>query len=367
MKIHDARLTAQTLTLRTSLRTARGECRTREGWVLTLRADGLRGQGEATPHPFCDGTEFTRCFGELTQAVQALTGTRLPDDVQAVEELARNIVSAAPARHAVESALLDLLAQAKGVSVAKLLCAQPCASVPVNALLVEDAPGALFEEARRAVAQGFGTLKVKVGLGDDDARLTAVREGAGGGVKLRVDANGAWSAAEARLALGRLRRFGLELCEQPVPRDDVGGLRALREEGLCRIAADESLGTERDLVALLPPDGQGAPAVDVLVLRPMMLGGLLPSLRRGRAGRARGVASYVASGLDGVVARAAAVQLALRFPFPLERARVRGRSPTGRASRRCSRPTTPQEIPTPCMKGQILLPTSNGLGLPEVR
>ncbi len=313
MKIHDARLSAHALTLHKPLRTARGECRVREGWVLTLRAGDGCGQGEATPHPFCDREVFGRAFGELSSAAQALTGRPLPEDVAGVESLVQILAGTPPARHALESALLDLLAQAKGVPVAALLTQTPLRAVRVNALLVEDQPLALFDEARRAVAAGFGTLKVKVGLDADEARLSAVREGAGGVVALRIDANGAWTLAQAEGALGRLARFGLELCEQPVGREDTFALRALREAGICRIAADESLASAEDLRALLPPDG--VPAADVLVLRPMVLGGVLPCLRAAQAAAGRGVGAYVASGLDGVVARAAAVQLAASLPL----------------------------------------------------
>jgi L-alanine-DL-glutamate epimerase-like enolase superfamily enzyme len=54
--------------------------------------------------------------------------------------------------------------------------------------------------------------------------------------------------------------------------------------------------------------------VDLLVLKPMVLGGLWRSLEIARRAHARGVGSYVSSSLDGVVARGAAAQLAAVLP-----------------------------------------------------
>ena len=46
--------------------------------------------------------------------------------------------------------------------------------------------------------EGYGTVKLKLGAGEDDVRtVEAVREAAGPDVKIRVDANEAW---DARLA-----------------------------------------------------------------------------------------------------------------------------------------------------------------------
>ena len=71
--------------------------------------------------------------------------------------------------------------------------------------------------ARMAVVSGCATVKVKVGDPDGEERVRAVREAVGPGVRIRVDANGAWGVDEA-IARARpgLPAYDLEMVEDPV-------------------------------------------------------------------------------------------------------------------------------------------------------
>src|ERR1700740_3109272 len=71
--------------------------------------------------------------------------------------------------------------------------------------------------------QGYGCVKVKVGLPDDAERVAAVRAAAGAEMELRVDANGAWSVPRAQAAIAELSSQRLELVGEPV--DGVAGSR----------------------------------------------------------------------------------------------------------------------------------------------
>src|SRR5207237_1585395 len=101
-----------------------------------------------------------------------------------------------------------------------------------------------------------------------------VRDAVGPSVKLRLDANGAW---DARRAWEKLREFAplwIELCEQPTP--DLLGL----DGAPVPIAADEMVATD--------PEGSLARS-QVLVLKPMLLGGLLRALELARRAMLRGL------------------------------------------------------------------------------
>jgi o-succinylbenzoate synthase len=114
-------------------------------------------------------------------------------------------------------------------------------------------------------------VKLKLGgapLAEDVARVRAARDELGPGVRLRGDANGAWTVPEALAALDALAPFGLEYIEQPVAANDIAGLAELRRNSGVRIAADESVATEQGLLRLLE-----AGAADVVVLKPATLGG----------------------------------------------------------------------------------------------
>ena len=245
------------LPLRAPLGTAHGRRVAVEGLRLLLRdARGGFGLGEVTPLP-----DFgTETLEEAVQAVGSLLIGPVPDAVEGVDGAFSALPHAPATRAGVEMAFLDLLARRRGVALARLLGAAAVRPVEVNALMGGEAALEVAREAKQAVAAGFRTLKLKVGSGPealDTARLQAVREAVGEAVRLRVDANGAWTEAEARIRLGPLLALRLEYAEQPVSPGDISALRRLR--ALLPIAADESLGTEGAEAALL--DGAAGPAV----------------------------------------------------------------------------------------------------------
>jgi L-Ala-D/L-Glu epimerase len=295
------------LPLRAPLGTAHGRKGAVEGLRLLVRdSDGGFGLGEVTVLP-----EFgTETQEEAMRALSAFRMGPVPRSLADVSESLASLVHTPAARAGVEVALLDWLARQGGVALARLLGASSVQAVPVNALLRGETAAEAAREAAAAVAAGFGTLKLKVGTGAPDfdvTRLKAVREAAGSSTRLRIDANGAWTEAEARVRLTPLAKVGLEYVEQPVAASDITGLRRLRR--LLPVAADEALGLAGADTALL--DGEEGPAADLLILKLPVLGGVLPALRLAARARARGVGAVVTSALDGSVARAAAGHLAL--------------------------------------------------------
>ncbi|MEU3271979.1 enolase C-terminal domain-like protein [Saccharomonospora sp. NPDC006951] len=89
--------------------------------------------------------------------------------------------------------------------------------------------GKLRELCARAVAEGFGRIKLKVGadLADDIRRLTIARETCGPGFPIAVDANQRWDVGEAIAWVTALREFDLAWIEEPTSPDDVLGHAAI--------------------------------------------------------------------------------------------------------------------------------------------
>lgn len=161
--------------------------------------------------------------------------------------------------------------------------------IPVNATVPAVAPERVPEVLARF--PGAQTAKVKVAeagqtLADDVARVEAVRAVV---PKVRVDANGGWSVAEAVAAAGALGE--LEYLEQPCA--TVEELAALRRRIDVPIAADESIRKAADpfrVVAL--------GAADIAVVKVAPLGGVDPLLDI--AARI-GIPVVVSSALDSAV------------------------------------------------------------------
>jgi L-alanine-DL-glutamate epimerase-like enolase superfamily enzyme len=215
----------------------------------------------------------------------------------------------------------------------------PLAAVPVNALLsAEDRAGA-SAQAAHAVAAGFRCLKLKVGIGDDAGRLAAVRAAVGPDVAIRIDANRAWSGAEALANLRALAPIGIELCEEPTgSADDLAGLR---EAGV-PLAMDES--------AVGAASFAGA---DAVCLRLGSHGGISAVLEAARRARADGADVYLSSTFDGPVGVAAAVHAA---------AALRVTRPCGLATAGLLADVAD---PLPPRDGAIPVPKTPGLGIAD--
>jgi L-fuconate dehydratase len=84
--------------------------------------------------------------------------------------------------------------------------------------------------ARRAVNDGFRTIKLKVGLNleDDIRRCQIARRAIGADIALAIDANQRWDVNDAITWLNRLAPFNIAWVEEPTSPDDVLGHASIR-------------------------------------------------------------------------------------------------------------------------------------------
>jgi O-succinylbenzoate synthase len=158
--------------------------------------------------------------------------------------------------------------------------------------------------ARMAVDSACSTVKVKVGDPGGEDRVRAVREAVGPGVRIRVDANGAWDLDEAERALGRLACWGIELAEDPVP--GLDDMARLRRRCSIPVAVEMPVRTVEDVIEMRRLD-----AADVLVVKPQRIGGIAASLR---AAELAGVPVVVSSALETSVGLATCLAVAAALP-----------------------------------------------------
>jgi L-alanine-DL-glutamate epimerase-like enolase superfamily enzyme len=102
----------------------------------------------------------------------------------------------------------------------------------------------LVDEAQSAQAQGFRGAKMKVGrptIAEDVDRLSAVREAVGDSFEVMVDANQAFTIAEARRRAHAFAALDLGWLEEPLPAEDIDGHAELAAVAAMPIAVGESL------------------------------------------------------------------------------------------------------------------------------
>lgn len=289
------------LRLRTPLRTAWGDLSERD--ILKVRvswASDDYGLGEAAPLEAYDGVSTAAVRAALDAYGEVLR--RMPADAShaAMLEACAAERPLPQALAAIDLALWDRAGRAAGKPVAYLISPDTPRAVHVNATISAADPIFAAAEAYRAATAGFRCVKVKVGIGDDVARVGAVRHAVGPSVAIRVDANGAWRDADEALAnLRRLAGSGIELAEEPV--HGLDELRAVREESPIPIALDESA---------CEPGAMVAGAADVVCLKISRSGGITGVLEQARLARAAGAQVFVASTFDGPLGIAAGVHAA---------------------------------------------------------
>jgi o-succinylbenzoate synthase len=323
------------------LETADRTIRERSGFLVFVDYQGTRGVGEATPLP-----GWTESLGECRDAL--VRAAEIAEELDWGVALAKT--EAPAARHGLSLALAEARARTAGRQLYRHLGEDRVVpSVPVNATIGDADPEATAREAGRATSEGFGCLKVKVGarpVEDDATRLRAVRERVGESVELRADANGAWNPDRAEDAFEAFADLGVSYVEQPLDPGDLTGHRALRGRAV-DVALDESL---REFTIDEIVD---AGAADVVIVKPMVLGG--PDLARAAAtaARAAGIDPVVSTTVDAVVARTGAVHVAASLP------EIR---PCGLATGALLASDL-SEDPAPVVDGSVELSQEKGLGL----
>ena len=151
--------------------------------------------------------------------------------VAAIRNLGRPGISSM-AIAAVDNALWDLKARLLGVPLVRLLGAA-CDAIPVygSGGFTSYTSARLEEQLGGWVRAGIRMVKMKIGRdpGADIARVRAARQAIGTGAALFVDANGAYSRKQALGFAQAFTDLGVTWFEEPVPSDDLEGLRLIRD------------------------------------------------------------------------------------------------------------------------------------------
>jgi o-succinylbenzoate synthase len=293
--------------------TARGTLERRELLLVRLQTDEeLEGLGEAVPLSLRGGSDLAsvaRAVGKVSRRFRRsdLSDFAGPEPFMAAIDVFIHVAAGrrlpAPAKAALEMAILDLAGKASGRPLHSLLGADEAKPVECNATLVAGAPTEVAAEAERWAGRGFTTFKLKLGAGDDVAQVRAVREALGPEARIRVDANGAWDAEEALGVLRILEPLGIELAEQPV--SDMGEMASVTRESPIPVAADESVTSGKEARR-----AKERAACDLATVKLSKVGGI---------GEANGIAAhlpiYLSSSLDGPLGIAAAGHAAQALSF----------------------------------------------------
>ncbi len=303
------RLLPYSLPFSTPWHTAQGVLHCRDGWLVKIcMADGMTGWGDCAPLSWNGAEQTSATGGDLQRLQRQLTGLdpqRALQQLECIEE----ITSAA--LFSFETALLDLLSQQQSLPLSCLLNPQAANVVEVNA-----AVGAISKisdaKITRAVDAGMRVLKLKAGVAgvqEEIFRLQQIATLLPEGVRLRIDANQAWTKDEALYFFQESEKLPIESVEEPLRNPDIEAWQSLAECTNIPLAADESL-LSTDLETLLESGG-----ISRVVLKPTMLGGLRRCMDLHEKAAAASVDSVVTTTLESAVGVWACVHLAAAVDF----------------------------------------------------
>ncbi len=177
-------------------------------------------------------------------------------------------------RFALETALLDLeTGGTQNLFKSNFLNGEP---IWINGLVWMSELHNMLEEAKRKVAEGFSCIKFKVGAHDFDTECNMLENfrkyHLPSQIQIRLDANGAFSADDAKLKLKELSRFHIHSIEQPIAVNQHEALERLCNTGAIPIALDEELIGKTPTKEIAKWLRQISPAF--LIIKPTLLGGL---------------------------------------------------------------------------------------------
>lgn len=236
---------------------------------------GIAGWGEAAPFLFYAPETAADVHAMVTNHMAGELIGKDPRNVRSILASFEPIDGHEFAKCAIETALWDILGQAAGLPIYRLLGGAVRPNVPLVTVLHTAEPREMADEAREWVGRGLRLLKIKIGFGldVDEAMVAAVREAVGSEPAIRVDAEEHYTLKEALAVARRLERYGVELMSQPVARTDWEGMASLRSALAMPLLADEGIHSPADVMQCVRT--QAADMVNIKVLKS---GGLLPSL-----------------------------------------------------------------------------------------
>lgn len=199
--------------------------------LVEATAGGKRGIG----YTYADTATAELVKSMLAGVVTGRDAMAVPGNWQAMAQAVRNLGRpgvSSMAISAVDNALWDLKCRLLDLPLVTLLGAARDA-VPVygSGGFTTYPIKRLQDQLGGWARQGITRVKMKIGSHpeDDLARVRAARAAIGPGAELFVDANGAYSRKQALAQAEAFREYGVVWFEEPVPSDDLDGLRLIRD------------------------------------------------------------------------------------------------------------------------------------------
>jgi len=195
-------------------------------------------------------------------------------------------------RFGVESAVLNMLANARRLPLSVLLGGKQEQTIPVNALLRGSAEQVL-KRAIEARQNSYRAVKVKVGrlsVHDEILLIKQVADILGDSVSLRLDANQSWSLEDALELARGIAGCRIEYIEEPC--------RTLAESREFSVSTALPVALDESLLKTKPQKLDSYTDIAAMVLKPTLLGGIERAMQFARKAKSLGLAAVISSSFE---------------------------------------------------------------------
>jgi L-Ala-D/L-Glu epimerase len=291
------------LKLKTPFETSKGKITERKGFIISLRSQsGKIGIGEVAPFPEFGSETYEEADMRIA-SIKIAMRVEIDNFKDSLKALLSDFNTHPALKHGLEQALVNLICNERNITIAESLNLKLKKKINVNAAIGFLKPEEAVSRVLQFVKEGFKTIKIKTGkdnFEDDFAAISSIRKAVGDEIKLRIDSNGKWSVEESVKYLNRLQEFSLEYAEQPV--NSIEEFKELKNRTSVLLAADESIRDFESAKKFIYEK-----AIDFLILKPMMLGGLLPTLEFIELAEKNNVVSVMTSSFESAIGRTNAI------------------------------------------------------------
>lgn len=309
MKLESFSIYQYTLSLKQPLFIRGHELKERRGLIIHLTSqEGGSGFGEAAPLPGLSKENVIEALNQLTSLRNHLLSQPIPPGLESLnghfENWLGKLQLSPSVRFGFETAVLNLVADLKQRPLHRLISKDCREQIEINGLLQGNIQE-VTQTADQLTKDGFKSLKLKLGeenIEEAIAKICAVSDKIYDKALLRLDINQKWLLKQAIHVADEVGLSAVEYIEEPFK--DLKDIPEFFDRSSIPVALDESLLTA-DLKEIKSING-----VEVLIIKPTILGGIEKSWRIINQAKAYGLRTVVSSSFESSVGLTALAHLA---------------------------------------------------------
>jgi len=280
-------------------------------FLSAITDSGIRGFGCAAPDAAVTGETADSVMEVYNYHIEpALRGADPFRYARILEDMRASLLQHPAALAMTDMLLFDLVSKSAGVPLYKYLGGYRT-TIPTSITLSIMTLDETLKKADEFRRLGFFIFKLKGGLDviEDIEKVLRLREIFGESIEIRFDANQGYTLEDAIHFVEKTRPAGVELIEQPTPREMIELLGQVVENVHIPVMADESLMNVSDALRL-----SRNRFADLINIKLMKVGGINEAVRINSIARAAGVQAMVGCMDESALSVAAGLHFALSRP-----------------------------------------------------